>query len=220
MSTLSTLAGTSTSGTPVTERKLPAQHVPVTPRVDGDYIDVVPYDARRDRNAPQALVYFWQRLKDAGLLELYYPGNSDLSFPQFVRLLSGDVKVILFVIKGPDDTVKDFVGLATWAPLDFGGTLVGNAGFLFLPEWWDRRTTLEACRRGMRYWFEELQPRLDLAIGMNPAGNHLVQRFLHALGWTRVGELPIPQYYAGQTSPMVLWHYTRAQYERDRDKEG
>ena len=213
MSTLSTLAGT--SGT--TGRALPREHVPVRPRADGDYIDVVPYDARADKSAPQALVYFWQRLKDAGLLELYYPGNSDLSFPQFVRLLSGDVKVILFVIKGQDEIVKDFIGLATWAPLDFGGTLVGNAGFLFLPEYWERSTTLEACRRGMRYWFEEMEPRLNLAIGMNPSGNILVQRFLHSLGWTRVGTLPIPQFYGGKLSDMVLWYYTREQYEAGKE---
>lgn len=218
MSTLSTLAGSGSSNQPtVTERRLPAQHVSVTPRAEGDWIDCVPYDARGDKDAPQALLYFWDRLHKAGLLELYYPGQSDLSFPQFVRLLSGDVKVILFVIKDSADVVKDFIGLATWAPLDFGGTLVGNAGFLFLPEHWDRQTTIEAVRRGQRYWFEEMEPRLNLAIGMNPSSNLLVQRFLHRIGWTRVGQLPIPQFYAGKMSDMVLWYYTREQYERDKE---
>jgi RimJ/RimL family protein N-acetyltransferase len=215
MSTLSTLAGT---GTPSTAQTLPPkpERVPVRPRNDGEYIDVVPYDARFDAKSAQALPYFWQRLKDAGLLELYYPGQGDYSFAQFVRLLSGDVNAILFVIKDPDGNVQDFVGLATWAPLDFGGQQVGNAGFLFLPEYWERATTLEAARRGMKYWFEEMEPRLNMALGMNPSGNHLVQRFLHGLGWTRVGQLPIPQYYGGTHSDLVIWYYTREQYERDK----
>jgi RimJ/RimL family protein N-acetyltransferase len=210
MSTLSTLAGS-------TERSLPTKHVEVKPRAEGDYIDVIQYDARFDQNAAQALPYFWQRLRDAGLLELYYPGAAQHSFAQFVRLLSGDVQIILFVLKGQDDVVKDFIGLATWAPLDFGGTLVGNAGFLFLPEYWDRPTTIEAARRGMRYWFEEMTPRLNLALGMNPAGNILVQRFLHGLGWSRVGSLPIPQFYGGKMSDMVIWYYTREMYERNKE---
>lgn len=213
MSTLSTLAGTTSERS----SSLPTSHVPPKKREEGDYVDMVPYDARFDKDSSKALVYFWQRLRDAGLLELYYPGQADLSFAQFVRLMSGDVKVILFVIKDPEGLVKDFIGLATWAPLDFGGTLVGNAGFLFLPDWWDRQTTIEATQRGMRYWFEEMEPRLNMAIGMNPAGNLLVQRFLHRIGWTRVGQLPIPQFYGGKHSDTVLWYYTREQYEAAKE---
>jgi RimJ/RimL family protein N-acetyltransferase len=216
MSTLSTLAG-STGNTPVTERKLPTQHVATTPRAEGDHIDVVPYDGRADKDAAQALYFFWNKLREGGLLELYYPGQSEYSFTSFVRLMSGDVKVILFVIRDAQEMVKDFVGLATWAPLDFGGTLVGNAGFLFLPAYWDRQTTIDATKRGMRYWFEEMQPQLSMAIGMNPAANLLVQRFLHRIGWTRVGQLPIPQSYAGKQSDMVLWYYTREQYLRHKE---
>jgi RimJ/RimL family protein N-acetyltransferase len=213
MSTLSTLAGSASNG----QAAVP-QRVPVRPRADGEYIDCIPYDARGDRDAYRSLYWFWETLQKDGLLELYYPGQADLSFPNFVRLLSGDVQVLLFVIKNPEGEVMEFVGLATWAPLDFGGTMVGNAGFLFRPQFWDRQTTIEACRRGMQYWFEEMTPRLSMAIGMNASGNHLVQRFLHALGWTRVGQLPIPQFYAGQTSDMVLWYYTREQYLRDKEK--
>jgi hypothetical protein len=101
--------------------------------------------------------------------------------------------------------------------LDFGGQQVGNAGFLFLPDVLGARHDIRGrASRGMKYWFEEMEPRLNMALGMNPSGNHLVQRFLHGLGWTRVGQLPIPQYYGGTHSDLVIWYYTREQYERDK----
>jgi len=216
MSTLSTLAGdTPTLQTPETPK--PAR-VPIRGIREGEHVEVIPYDGREDTAAFKFIPWFWERLKNAGLLDLYYPGNGATSFPSFVRLLSGDVRVILFVIRDTQGEVSDCIGFATWAPIEFGGCQVGNAGFVFLPEYWDRQTTINATRVGMKFWFDQMTPKLDVAIGMNPEGNHLVQRFLHRIGWTRVGTLPLPQFYAGKTSDLVLWYYTRKQYELDKEK--
>lgn len=217
MSTLGTLAGATPVQTPETPKH---DRVPIRGIKNGEHVEVIPYDGRMDKAADKFLPWFWNRLKDSGLLELYYPGMGATSFTTFARMLSGDVKVILFVIMDDAREVQDCVGFATWSPLDFAGYLVGNAGFIFLPEYWDRQTTVDATKVGMKFWFDEMTPRLDLAVGMNPEGNHLVQRFLHRIGWTRVGTLPIPQLYAGQSSDTVLWYYTRAQYMLDREKGG
>lgn len=190
-------------------------------------LDVIPYNAANDPQAHLFLPWFWKRLKDDGVISLYFPGDADCSFGPFVALFNDtSVHKLLFVtadaplrrdgafVEGEfKPTVKDAVGFATWAPMNLGGKLVGNAGFIFLRDYWDRHTTVLATRRGMKFWFEEMTPRLDMAIGMNPLGNILVQRFLPRIGWTRMGTIPIPQYYASAYSDMALWYITREQFE-------
>lgn len=218
MSTFDTLAGPSTP--PVNGSKVKREPHPIRGVREGETIHAVPYTAY-SKDSDYFLSWLWRRLKAANLLELYFPGLGELSFPAMVELFSGarGIKVILILVKNAQGEVVDVLGIATWEPMQIGTVQTCYAGFIFLPEYWDRHSTVEAAKQGMRYWFYEMEPRMEVILGVNPEGNHLVQRFLHRLGWTRVGTLPIPQWYEGKPSDTVIWYITRAQFDA-MEKEG
>jgi len=195
------------------------QHTP-PPRVadlgNGDYVDVVFYHGDGDPQASRAIPWFWQKLMADDLLKLYYPSDTERSFCTFAKMVSSPVtRVLMVVVKDPNGDVKDFMGLATYEPLQFGPALVGHAGFIFLKDYWHREVTLAAGRRIMQAWFEEFpEPRLDIAVGIIAKDNIMANRYVQALGWTRVGELPGCQQYAGEQCDAVLWQITKEKFER------
>lgn len=190
---------------------------PPTDIRDGDWIvDVIPYHADNDSMAYQMLPWLWKRLKDDGLLDLYYPDLADKSFPTFVKMLSSPVtRVILVVLRNPEkrDEVKDVIGFATWEPLRFGPATLGHAGFIFLKKYWDRVTSIEAGWRIMEWWFDRNDEPLDVALGLIALTNVLANRYVQRLGWTRMGVLPGCQQYEGKQTDAVQWIMTRAEYE-------
>lgn len=184
-------------------------------------LEAVPYQASAHLHAAAFLPAFWEQLRAEGLLELYYPGEPEKSFGSFVTMFNEPgVEKLVFALKDPNELVEDdapklmgLTGFAHMGQMKWGDCLIGDAGFVFFKEFWDRHTTILAARRGMAYWFRELKPAPDIIIGRNPAANKLVQRFLPSIGWTRDCQLPIPQYYNGSYSDTVLWHITREQFE-------
>lgn len=182
---------------------------------EGDWMDVLPYHADNDPNADHFLFWLWHRLKDDGLLALYFPHDQERSYPTMVKLMSAPVtRVILVVLKSEDGQVKDVVGFATWEPLQMGPATVGHAGFIFLKKYWQRHASLEAGKRIMRHWFTETEPKLDVAIGLIAATNTLANRYVQGLGWTRLGDLPGCQQYAGEQTDAIMWRMTRVEFER------
>jgi RimJ/RimL family protein N-acetyltransferase len=193
---------------------------PAQLREDGDHVDVVPYNAYQDPQcAHYGLTWFWDRLREHGLLRLYYPelADDDRLFPTFVRMMSSEAtKVILVVLKDGEGQVKDLIGISTWEPLRFGPSMLGHAGFIFREKYWNRQTTLEAGQRIMSYWFAEAEPKLDLAVGLIARDNVLAQRYVRALGWTEGGWLPNSQQYDGKPCDAIIWHITREQFNAKR----
>ena len=215
MSTLSTLAGAS----PVADRKAPA--APAHPErirglKEGEWVDVITYDARLDPNSRHFLFWFWGRLHEAGVLALYFPHDTEASFPEFVKMLSGGTNVILVLVKDADGKVQDTLGLATWGPMQLGLSQVGCAGFIFLPQYWDAKATSEAARRIEQLWFNEMPAKLDLLIGIIAKDNILAQRFMTRIGWTLSGTLPGCHLYASKQSDATIWYLTREQFEKEK----
>lgn len=213
MSTLGTLAGNTTP-----EPSKPAR-TPIRGLKDGETVDVIPYDGRFDPNSRNFLYWFWGRLHDAGLLALYFPSDSEASFPSFVALMSGQTNVILVVVKNDKGEIMDTLGLATWSPMQLGVSMVGCAGFIFLQDYWDTKSTKEAAERIMRMWFYEMTPKLDLLLGIIAKDNVLAQRFMSRIGWTLSGTLPKAHLYGGQPSDATIWYMTREQFEKKKESE-
>lgn len=212
MSTLAQLV--EPMGPSATKKAEPPKPEPIR---DGDWIvDVMPYHGDNDPNAWQMLPWLWKRLKDDGLLDLYYPAEADKSFCTFAKMLSASLtRVILVVLRNPDDVtdVKDIIGFATWEPLRFGPALLGHAGFIFLKKYWDRHTSVEAGKRIMEWWFDKNPEPLDVAVGLIAEKNILANRFVQRLGWTRMGDLPGCQEYAGEQCDAIQWRFTRKDWE-------
>ncbi|TAK82235.1 MAG: N-acetyltransferase [Aquabacterium sp.] len=176
---------------------------------DGDYVDVVFYHGDNDPDAARALPWFWNRLMADDLLKLYYPAETDRSFCTFVKMVSSPgIRVLFVVVKDSSGDVKDFMGLATWEPMQFGPSTLGHAGFIFLKDFWHRDITLRAGRRIMQAWFEEFPQPLDIAVGIIAKDNILANRYVQQLGWTKVGILPNCQQYGGKPSDAVIWQVT------------
>lgn len=196
------------------KRQKPADPPATPPRIelpDGDYVDVVFYHGDNDPDAARALPWFWNRLMQDDLLRLYYPTATDRSFCTFVKMVSSPVTRVLFVVvKDSAGDVKDFIGLATWEPMQFGPSTLGHAGFIFLKDFWHRDITLRAGRRIMQAWFDEFPQPLDIAVGIIAKDNVLANRYVQQLGWTKVGGLPGCQHYDNKTSDAVIWQVTRA----------
>jgi RimJ/RimL family protein N-acetyltransferase len=209
MSDLEKLAGLAAA--PMTEPPTPAP-----PIIDGDYeIDVVPYHGDLDPNAAYFLHYFWKRLLDDGLMELYFPGMGDKSYCTFVKLFSSATNIVIVVRKDiATKEIVDTIGFASWDQLRLGVATVGHAGFIFLKEFWNRHTTLAAARRIERYWFDNMPETLDTVMGIIALDNRLAQRFMHNLGWVQAGVLPGMHEYAGKQSDATIWYLTRADFTR------
>jgi len=199
--------------------KKPQEPLPVD-RIayDGDkYVDVIPYNAYFDDKCRHWLFFLYDELRKDDLLRLYYPNidGSDRAYPMFVRMMSSDTtQVLLVVLKDKQtDDVAGLVGIATWERMQFGPSTLGHAGFIFLKDFWDHRTSMAAGRRILDYWFKEMPQPLDITVGIIAKLNVLANRFVSRLGWTKVGELPNCQQYGGEACDAVIWQITRSAYE-------
>jgi len=181
------------------------------------YVDVIPYNAYYDPNCRHWLFWLYDKLREDDLLRLYYPNidGSDKSYPLFVRMMSSDTTQVLLVVLKDKQThdVAGLVGIATWERMQFGPSIMGHAGFIFLRDFWDHHTSLAAGKRILDYWFKEMPDPLDITIGIIAKLNVLANRFVQRLGWTKVGELPNCQQYGGEACDAVLWQITRKAYE-------
>ena len=181
-------------------------------------VDVVPYTADLDPQADKFLPWMWNKLKEDGLVELYFPGQSEFGFANFVKMFSSnDTKVLLVVTKDAEGKFDQAVGFATWQPMPLGATNAAMVGFVFLKDFWDRHVSVEAAQSIMRYWFDT--SHIDVTVGAVAADNHLAQRFLLRIGWEKVGVLPAMHQYEGKQSDATLWCMTRQRFfgvqERD-----
>ena len=181
----------------------------------GKHVEVYPYNAHWDSEAWQFLPWMWKKLKDDGLLDLYFPNIAEKSFATFAAMLSGGAQILL-VCFVDDETglATDTIGFASWTPMLLGLSTVGNAGFIYLRDYWEQSITLAAGHRIEKMWFEEMPQKLDLAVGIIAKDNVLARRYLNRLGWRKSGELPGIQQYAGVQGDGEIWFITRAQYEQ------
>jgi RimJ/RimL family protein N-acetyltransferase len=196
----------------------PEKAVPTDGRISagaGKHVEVYPYNAHNDPNASLYLPWLWKRLKDDGLIDLYFPNSADKSFATFAAMLSGGAQILIVALVD-DETglATDTIGFASWTPMLLGLATVGNAGFIYLKDYWEQSITLAAGRRIEKMWFEDMPDKLDLAVGIIAKDNVLARRYLNRLGWRKCGELPGIQQYAGVQGDGEIWFTTRTQYEQ------
>lgn len=182
------------------------------PKAMGE-ISVVPYNAALDPNADKFLPWFWNRLKEDGLIGLYFPGAEDTGFSMFVKLLSGETRVLLVVKQNENGEIVDTVGFSTIGPMAIGGTMAAYAGFIFLKDHWERKTTLAAAKTIMDAWFTNQEVHLDVVMGVVADDNVLAKRFLTQVGWKHAGDIPYLAEYIGNRCAATFWFITREMWE-------
>src|SRR5882724_13029091 len=103
---LDTLAGT---------RAVPA------PVAGTQSVFVVPYNARDDKISDLILPALWKQLKEDGIAELYFPGQSETGFADFVELMSGKgTSVALCALPNERNEPQTIIGFITWSPMKMG----------------------------------------------------------------------------------------------------
>lgn len=194
----------------------PGMEVEAPESID-ESVDVIPYNADFDPNSDKFLPYLWNRLKEDGLTEIYFPAEKDSGFAKFVKLLSGAEQVVLVLKRDDEKVITNVIGFASWAPLPYGETNSILAGFIFLKEFWDRNHSVIAAKKIMDYWFNEGEipgsGTIDLAVGFIAKANIPAQRFLSRIGWVRAGEIPDFHQHKGEKSDAVFWHITKTRHK-------
>lgn len=206
MSDLDTLAGSGTPSVRPNGGEKP-KHPSLPPEVM-----VIPYNAATDPDADKLLPYLWGKLKEDGLLGLYFPRAPETCFAGFVKMFSSlDQHVLLVVLKNEQGEPDKAMGFVSWGSTVFGNAKAALSGFIFLKEFWNHHTSEAAAHEIMRYWFEE--SKLDVVIGNVAQSNKLARQFLLRLGWKHGGDIPMLQTWNGRQDTASLWYVTREEWE-------
>jgi len=109
----------------------PAQPQPVVV-TSPSTVFVVPYNARDDKISDLLLPSLWKQLKEDGIAELYFPGQSETGFADFVELMSGKgTSVALCALPNEKNEPQTIIGFITWSPMKMGQANIAMAGFEF-----------------------------------------------------------------------------------------
>ena len=172
---------------------------------------VVPYNARDDKISDLLLPSLWKQLKEDGIAELYFPGQSETGFADFVELMSGKgTSVALCALPDEENRPKTIIGFITWSPMKMGQANIAMAGFEFFRNYWDHHTTDEAAKAAFKFWFTETN--IDVVMGACPETHRTAMRYNQRIGLKRVGTVPLAHVFRGQKCDAVLWAMTREEW--------
>jgi len=90
------------------------------------------------------------------------------------------------------------------------GDKAASAGFVFFREFWDTKTTTEAMKTLLAYWFDQFE--VDCVVGGVAEGNRAANIMLSRAGCKREGKLPHLQHWKGVSSDAVVWTAHRADF--------
>ena len=173
-------------------------------------LKLVPYNADLDPDSHNFLPWLWEKLKADDLISIFFHENPDVNFPALVKLFSGEAIVTLVLTSDKENT--KMVGFGALTGL---GGKAACAGFAFFREFWDTKTTTEAMKALLAYWFEQF--KLDHVFGGVAEGNRAANIMLSRAGCKRQGNLPQLQHWKGVPSDAVVWAAHRADFSKEVD---
>lgn len=191
------------------------QH-PESVDVPRGHLKIVPYNGALDPEAHAFLPWLWKRLVDDGLVSIYFPGQEETGFSNFVKLISGGEEVVLVVVRDEEDKLStDIVGFCSWNPIYLGQVNTVLAGFIFFKKFWDKKITDESAHLIMQHWFEKRED-IDIALGIVARKNIPTLRFLKRVGWTQSGTIPNMSQFSGEVCDAVMWYKTKEEHLRGK----
>ena len=152
------------------------ERVTLCPYVDTPNHPVFPEDL---------LVYLYNRLKKAKLIEKTFGGNDDLTLARFVSLLCDKPLVV-----GIEKETNKIIGFGwLWEIEGDSRAKKASVGFAFFPEWWGTSIPREAGRLACRWWFEE--GGIGVLFGTIRKDNKAASVYAREMGFRHVAELPM-----------------------------
>lgn len=167
------------------------------------------YHADLDPKAHNFLPWLWEKMKADDLVNIYFHDKPDVNFPTLVKLFSGGA-IVTLVLTGEKEQTK-LVGFGALTDgLGDEKVKAGAAGFAFFREFWDTRTTTEAMKSLLAYWFQHFE--LDYILGGVAKDNRAANVMLGRAGCKRQGELPKLHHWNGVPSDAIIWTAQRAHF--------
>ena len=160
----------------------------------------------------------WKQLHDEGIFEMFFHDHPDMTFGQFVQVLSNPAEMVEFVCEvDADGNVQKAAAITMLTQITKTDVLrraVGN--FLLFRDYWNHKDSDEIAQVILKHWFVEVQ--LDVIVGVTPKANRAAVQFIHRAGFTSIGEIPLFTSYKGSLSPGVVSTQTFKEWDARRSE--
>lgn len=156
-------------------------------------------------NGELILPMLFKQMKDEGTFDMFFHDFPDLSFGNFVKVLSDPTEQVHAVCLMEGDQIRDIAALAMLTDIrvtEHVKRALGN--FLLFKNYWGEDST----RVGgviLDAWFKHL----DVVAGVTPEKNEKALRFIEHMGFTKLGTIPNFASYRGETCGSVASYLTR-----------
>ena len=159
----------------------------------------------------------WHRLHDEGIFETFFHDFPDITFGQFVCMLSSPtdrIEVVCEVGEGPDAPIIDTAGIGLLTQIMKTATVSRALGnFLFFKSYWGTESAILG-RTLLDGWFKEF----DVIAGTTPELNHRAIHFVRGLGFREVGMIPDFSSYRRERCGSVVSSQTRREWMETRER--
>lgn len=158
----------------------------------------------------------WKQLHDEEIFEMFFHDYPDMTFGQFVAVLSRPDESVEFVCEVDEaGNIVKAAAIAMLTQITKTATLnkaIGN--FLLFRDYWNHHDSDEIGEVILRRWFVDMQ--LDVIVGVTPKANVAAIRFIRRVGFEQVGEIPRFCSYKGEVVPGVVSAQTFKEWDMRR----
>lgn len=161
------------------------------------------------------LPLIYRQLKEEGIFEMFFHDFPQLTFGQFVNVLSKPDEQVHAVCVMDGDKITDLAAIAMLTDIrvtDHVKRALGN--FLLFKNYWHGEDSTRVGGVILDSWFQYL----DTIAGVTPEKNERALRFVQHMGFIRIGVIPGFASYRGETCGSVATYLTRRNWMARREE--
>jgi RimJ/RimL family protein N-acetyltransferase len=165
-------------------------------------------------NGEVILPLLYRQMKDEGTFEMFFHDFPELTFGQFVRVLSEATEQVHAVCLMDGEQIKDIAALAMLTDIRVTDTVKRALGnFLLFKAYWGGDDSARVGAVILDAWFQHL----DEVAGVTPELNDRALRFVEHMGFVRLGTIPNFAAYRGKPCGSVATYLTRRDWMNRRE---
>lgn len=168
---------------------------------------IVDYNPRTFPGGEIFLPGLWKRMHDEETFEMFFHEGPQMTFWDFVSLLSSS-KIQLVIGHDENGDAVEHAGLTMLDHILYTPALHRGVGsFLFFKEYWNRHDSMDLGWAVLNNWFGVLNA--DTIAGLTPIDNRAAILFIRRLGFVEAGRIPDFTTYGGGPCAAVSSYMTR-----------
>lgn len=165
-------------------------------------------------NGEVVLPLIYKQMKDEGTFEMFFHDFPDLTFGQFVRVLSEASEQVHAVCLMEGEQIRDIAALAMLTDVRVTDTVKRALGnFLLFKSYWGSDDAARVGAVILDAWFQHL----NVVAGVTPELNERALRFIERMGFVRLGTIPNFAAYRGKPCGSVATFLTRRLWMETRE---